>query len=107
MRRPEGRDAPEGADTQVNLPYLLCNATILVSIPMLSSFFKGLARHYGDWKQQRRAYEELYALDERSLADIGITRSEIPYVLARAPGRDERPAAQPAKRPASGLRRAA
>jgi uncharacterized protein YjiS (DUF1127 family) len=74
---------------------------------MLSRFFKGLAWHYADWSQRRRAYEELYALDDRSLADIGITRSDIPYVLARAPERDPRPAAQPAKQPASGLRHAA
>ena len=74
---------------------------------MLSRFFKGLARSYAAWSQRRRAYEELYALDDRSLADLGITRSEIPYVLARAPERDPPPAPQPAQRPAGGLRRAA
>ena len=36
------------------------------------------------WRRRQRAYAELYALDDRSLADIGITRSEIPYVLSRA-----------------------
>ena len=74
---------------------------------MLSRFLKGLARVHADWSQRRRAYEELYALDDRSLADIGITRSEIPYILARAPERDPRPAPQPAQKPASGLRHAA
>jgi uncharacterized protein YjiS (DUF1127 family) len=72
---------------------------------MLSRFFKGLARYYADWQLRRRAYEELYALDERSLADIGITRAEIPYILARVA--DERPVPQPAKQPVHGLRRAA
>jgi uncharacterized protein YjiS (DUF1127 family) len=33
----------------------------------------------------RRAYAELSALDDRSLADIGITRSEIAYVLTHNP----------------------
>jgi uncharacterized protein YjiS (DUF1127 family) len=41
------------------------------------------------WRQRNRAYAELAALDDRSLADIGITRSEIPYVLSQAPARHE------------------
>lgn len=32
-------------------------------------------------RQQQRAYRELMALDDRSLADIGITRANIPYVV--------------------------
>ena len=31
----------------------------------------------------RSAYEELSALDDRSLADIGITRADIPYLFSR------------------------
>jgi uncharacterized protein YjiS (DUF1127 family) len=72
---------------------------------MLSSFFKGLTRHYADWRKRRQAYDELYALDERSLADIGITRSDIPYILSHAPERDTD--TRPARRPAHGLRHAA
>lgn len=37
-----------------------------------------------EWRVRQRAYAELAALDDRSLADIGITRSEIPYVLSQA-----------------------
>jgi uncharacterized protein YjiS (DUF1127 family) len=37
--------------------------------------------HYNGWRNRQQAYAELYRLDDRSLADIGITRSEIPYVL--------------------------
>ena len=37
-----------------------------------------------NWRIRQRAYAELSALDDRSLADIGITRSEIPYVLSHA-----------------------
>ena len=33
-------------------------------------------------RQRRRAMEELMALDDRSLADIGIHRSQIPGVVA-------------------------
>jgi uncharacterized protein YjiS (DUF1127 family) len=43
-----------------------------------------LAASLAGWRRRQRAYAELYALDDRSLADIGITRSEIPYVLSRA-----------------------
>ena len=43
-----------------------------------------LATALAGWRRRQRAYAELYALDDRSLADIGITRSEIPYVLSRA-----------------------
>ena len=43
-----------------------------------------LAAALAGWRRRQQAYAELYALDDRSLADIGITRSEIPYVLSRA-----------------------
>ena len=32
-------------------------------------------------RERRRAYEELMALDDRSLADIGIHRSQIPALV--------------------------
>jgi uncharacterized protein YjiS (DUF1127 family) len=35
-------------------------------------------------RRRTRAYAELAALDDRSLADIGIHRSEIPAIVARA-----------------------
>ena len=34
-----------------------------------------------NWRQRRRAYDELMALDDRSLADIGIHRSQIPAIV--------------------------
>ena len=34
--------------------------------------------------RRRHAYAELAALDDRSLADIGIHRSQIPAIVARA-----------------------
>ncbi len=33
------------------------------------------------WRQRERAYDELMSLDDRSLADIGLHRSEIPAVV--------------------------
>ena len=47
---------------------------------LISVFFAGkdaLARR----RLQRRAYAEMAALDDRSLADIGLHRSHIPAVL--------------------------
>ncbi len=41
------------------------------------------------WRRQRLAYDELMSLDDRSLADIGIHRSQIPALVeaAEAPAR--------------------
>jgi uncharacterized protein YjiS (DUF1127 family) len=64
--------------------------------------FQRLLQRLAEYRRQQRALEELYSLDDRSLADIGITRSEIPYILAK------REDAAPAARTASvkGLRHA-
>ena len=53
---------------------------------MLNAVVSGLQHRkaaYTDWRQRQGAYEELNALDDRSLADIGITRSDIPYLFSR------------------------
>jgi uncharacterized protein YjiS (DUF1127 family) len=36
----------------------------------------------GEWRKYQQAYRELAALDDRALADIGVTRSEIPFILS-------------------------
>jgi uncharacterized protein YjiS (DUF1127 family) len=36
---------------------------------------------FGDWRRRQRAFHELMALDDRSLADIGIHRSRIPALV--------------------------
>ena len=56
------------------------------------------------WQRRQRAYHELMALDDRSLADIGIHRSQIPAILegkrlAAASAPDAAPARAPARRP--------
>jgi uncharacterized protein YjiS (DUF1127 family) len=53
---------------------------------MLSIFLSSLQHlrsAYADWRRRQAAYDELSALDDRSLADIGITRSDIPYLFSR------------------------
>lgn len=59
---------------------------------MLAHLFEGLKERYESWREWRRASDELYALDERSLADIGISRSDIPYILSRDPDSSRTPA---------------
>lgn len=54
-----------------------------------------LAAWFADWRSRQRALVELSSLDDRSLADIGLTRSEIPYVLSH-PGYDRGPVTAPA-----------
>jgi uncharacterized protein YjiS (DUF1127 family) len=57
-----------------------------------------LATALAGWRRRQRAYAELFSLDDRSLADIGITRSEIRYVLANtAEQRNPRGAEAPAE----------
>jgi len=34
-----------------------------------------------EWRRRQRSYAELSALDDRSLADIGLRRSDIPAVI--------------------------
>jgi len=49
--------------------------------------WRGLKAQFAAWRQRQKAYAELSSLDDRSLADIGISRSEIPYLLS-GPSRD-------------------
>jgi uncharacterized protein YjiS (DUF1127 family) len=43
-----------------------------------------------EWRRRHQAYAELMALDDRSLADIGIRRSEIPGIIERSSASKER-----------------
>jgi len=45
-----------------------------------------------DWRRRQQAFAELSALDDRSLADIGIHRSQIPGIVEgfHATSREER-----------------
>ena len=48
---------------------------------MLINLFVAARNAFATWQRRQRAYGELMALDDRSLADIGIRRSEIPAVV--------------------------
>jgi uncharacterized protein YjiS (DUF1127 family) len=52
---------------------------------LLSKFADGLIGRFENWRSRERAYRELASLDDRSLADIGLARSDIPFVLNQRP----------------------
>jgi uncharacterized protein YjiS (DUF1127 family) len=52
---------------------------------MLSRFADGLVGRFENWRARERAFRELSALDDRALADIGLSRSDIPFVLETKP----------------------
>jgi uncharacterized protein YjiS (DUF1127 family) len=69
----------------------------------LINLFVAAREAFARWRQRQRAYGELMSLDDRSLADIGIRRSEITSVvwgqheLARHDQAPEAPAFSPAR----------
>lgn len=48
------------------------------------NLFVAARQALADRRRRNRAYAELSALDDRSLADIGVHRSQIPAIVARA-----------------------
>ena len=52
---------------------------------LLSKFADGLIGRFENWRARERAFRELSSLDDRSLADIGLARADIPFVLSRKP----------------------
>jgi uncharacterized protein YjiS (DUF1127 family) len=82
------------ADCRPDFHFVHCTIQVQESNMALINLFlaarSALARH----RERRRAYDELMALDDRALADIGIHRSQIPSLLEGGQTR-----AQPATEP--------
>ena len=49
------------------------------------NFLASAGRAFAEWRERERAYSELMALDDHSLADIGIHRSQISALIAGDP----------------------
>ena len=49
------------------------------------NFLASAGRAFSEWRQRELAYSELMALDDHSLADIGIHRSQISALVAGDP----------------------
>jgi uncharacterized protein YjiS (DUF1127 family) len=47
----------------------------------LISLFAAARHAVAEWRRKQQAYADLMALDDRSLADIGIRRCEIPAIV--------------------------
>jgi uncharacterized protein YjiS (DUF1127 family) len=74
----------------------------------LISFLLSAGRAVAEWNRRQRAYEELMALDDHCLADLGIRRSEINAYLAAGRCRDKiAPAARDGQAAVLGERKAA
>ena len=60
----------------------------LAEAPGLAARMRRLFSRLGDWAQERRAYSrtfnELQALGDRDLADIGLVRGDIAFVARQA-----------------------
>ena len=68
----------------------------------LINLFVGARNAWKGWRDRQRAYDELMALDDRSLADIGLHRSQIP-ALVESFHRKSRQEPVGAREPAIGL----
>jgi uncharacterized protein YjiS (DUF1127 family) len=60
-----------------------CLAALFLRPPL------SLIRRFAAWRRHERAATELYALDDRTLADLGLRRADLPFIVAQA-GRDAR-----------------
>jgi uncharacterized protein YjiS (DUF1127 family) len=47
----------------------------------LNSILHQIGSRFQAWRERQRAVAELSSLDDRALADIGLRRGDIPYIL--------------------------
>jgi uncharacterized protein YjiS (DUF1127 family) len=47
----------------------------------LNAVFHHIGERFQAWRERERAITELSGLDDRMLADIGLHRGDIPYIL--------------------------
>jgi uncharacterized protein YjiS (DUF1127 family) len=60
-----------------------------VAMQVVAGFMRDMAERYRRSRRESAAREALYQLDDRTLHDLGIDRSEIASVAAEASGRSE------------------
>ena len=65
-------------------------------MPVINLLFSA-GKRFSDWRRRQQAYAELMALDDHSLADIGLRRSQIASLVEgyRMPTAPSAPAAFP------------
>ena len=47
----------------------------------INSIFGALVGRFNAWRERERTYAELSSLDDHTLADLGLRRSDIPLVV--------------------------
>jgi len=55
------------------------------------------------WQERQRVLNELYAMDDRALADIGLCRGDIPFVVKGIAPAQPRPVRQDLPAPANSV----
>jgi uncharacterized protein YjiS (DUF1127 family) len=50
-------------------------------VTALTSIFRSLVGSFQAWRERERTYSELNSLDDHTLADLGLRRSDIPLVV--------------------------
>lgn len=58
---------------------------------VLVNLFVAARNAIAEWHRRRMAYEELMSLSDRSLADIGISRSQVRSIVYAEPGSEAAP----------------
>lgn len=56
-----------------------------------AALVRSLRGRFVDWRERQHAAAELYALDDCTLAELGLHRAEIPFVVARPVAARNRP----------------
>jgi uncharacterized protein YjiS (DUF1127 family) len=51
----------------------------------MTSILNAALSHLRNWRERQHVINELYAMDDRMLADIGLNRSDIPFIRLDAP----------------------
>ena len=64
--------------------------------------FRQLGASINEWRERERALNELSALDDRTLADIGLRRTDIPFVVKGTAGHAQEAGRAAPARPSSG-----
>src|ERR1700757_4986879 len=65
-----------------NDEFAIAKRSVSAMANLLLNAALNLTNRFVEWRRRERAYAELSVLDDRSLADIGISRAEIPFVVA-------------------------
>jgi uncharacterized protein YjiS (DUF1127 family) len=68
----------------------------------LNGIFGAIAQRFTAWRERERAFAELSALDDHTLADLGLRRSDIPMVVYSKWQETHQRDAVPAQAPANG-----